>query len=253
VELSWTTFSLQVVNFLVLVWLLKRFLYKPVLEAIAQRRAAIDKSMSDAQSKEVTAHALVEQYQNRLADWENEKAKLRTGVVEEIAAQRAQMMAGLESALKQEREKARVLEERRLTELRNQAETAAVAKGVQFTARLLARAAGPDLDSRLVSLALEDLPRLAHEQIQALRSAVSQQSGLQIKVTSAFPLSLPQRSVITEKVKELAQANVAVAFNEDAGLLAGLRISIGPWVLRANIEDELEYFAAAINHEARKL
>ena len=41
---------LEVVNFLVLVWMLKRFLYKPVLEAIAQRKAAIDKTLSDAAS-----------------------------------------------------------------------------------------------------------------------------------------------------------------------------------------------------------
>ena len=36
-ELNWTTFALEAVNFMVLVWILKRFLYKPVLAAIAQR------------------------------------------------------------------------------------------------------------------------------------------------------------------------------------------------------------------------
>ena len=250
-ELSWPTFFLEVINFLVLVWLLKRFLYKPVLEAIAQRKAAIDKTLSDAKDKEVGAQALVQQYQNRLADWENEKAKLRAGVVEEISAQRAQMLTALENSLKQEREKARVLEDRRLNELQNKAEEAGIARGVQFTARLLARAAGPELEARLVTLAVEDLPLLSNEQIKALRS-VSQQAGLQVKVTSAFPLSAPQRSVIVQKLKEVTQDSVSVEFHEDSGLLAGLRISVGPWVLRANLEDELGFFADAISHESRK-
>jgi F-type H+-transporting ATPase subunit b len=251
VELSWPTFVLEIINFLVLVWLLKRFLYKPVLAAIAQRKAAIDQTLTAAKGKEAGAQALVQQYQNRLADWENEKARLRAAVVEEIGAQRGQMLAALENSLAQEREKARVLEERRVNELRNQAEAAAVARGVQFTARLLARAAGPELEARLVSLALEDLPQLSEQQLQALRS-VPQQAGFAVKVISAFPLSSPQRSAIAQKLREMSQANAAVEFSEDGGLLAGLRISVGPWVLSANLEDELDFFANAVGHELGK-
>ena len=35
-------------------------------------------------------------------------------------------------------------------------------------------------------------------------------------------------------------------------MLAGLRISVGPWVLRANVEDELEFFAQVVSHGSRK-
>ncbi len=250
-ELNWLTFFLEIINFLVLVWILKRFLYKPVLEAISQRKAVIDRTLADAKAKEASAQALVQQYQNRLADWENEKAKLRAAVAEEISAQRAQMMAALENSLKQEREKTRVLEERRLNELQNKSEEAAIARGVRFTARLLARAASAELEARLVNLTLEDLPRLPDEQRQSLRSVCSQ-PGVQVKISSAFPLSAPQRSVIVEKLKEVTRDNTAVEFNEDGRLLAGLRISIGPWVLRSNLEDELEFFAGAILYESRK-
>ena len=250
-ELSWPTFFLEIINFLVLVWILKRFLYKPVLEAIAHRKAVIDKTLTDANAKEAGAQALVEQYQNRLADWENEKEKLRAGVAEEITAQRVKMMAALENSLKQEREKARVLEERRLNELKNQAEEEGMARGVQFTGRLLACAVCPELEARLVNLTLEDLPRLPEEQIKALRS-VGQQAGVQVKVTSAFPLSAAQRSAIGGRLKEVTEDSVAVEFTEDSRLLAGLRISVGPWVLRANVEDELEFFAQAVGHGSRK-
>ncbi len=250
-ELNWPTFFLQIINFLVLVWILKRFLYRPVLEAIAQRKAVIDKTLADAKAKETGAQALVQQYQNRLADWENEKVKLRAAVAEEISAQRAQMMLALESSLKQEREKARVLEERRLNELQNKSEQAGIARGVQFTARLLARAASPELEARLVSLVLEDLSLLPAEQLQAVRAAC-RQTGIQVKITSAFPLSGPQRSAIFEKLKELTQNNITAEFNEESRLLAGLRMSIGPWVLRANLEDELAFFAGTILHETGK-
>ncbi len=250
-ELNWPTFFLEIINFLVLVWILKRFLYKPVLEAISQRKAVIDKTLADASAKEASAQALVQQYQNRLRDWENEKEKLRAAVAEETSMRRTQMMAALETSLKQERERARVLEERRLNELQNKSEEAGIMHGVEFTARLLTRAASSELEARLVNLVLEDLPKLPAQQLQDLRSA-SQKPGLEVKVTSAFPLSAAQRAVIVERLRDLTQYNIAVEFNEDSQVLAGLRISIGPWVLRANIGDELEFFAGAMLHESRK-
>ena len=249
-ELNWPTFFLEIVNFLVLVWILKHFLYQPVLEVIGQRKAVIDKTLSDATARQADAQALERQYQHRLADWESEKEKLHAEVAEEISAQRAQMMVQLENALKQEQEKARVLEERRQNDLRNRAEDAGIVKGVQFTGRLLSRAASPEVESRLVSLVLEDLPLLPADQLQGLRS-VCRQPGLRVKVASAFPLAAAQRSAIEEKIKEVTQDRIAVEFNEDSRLLAGLRISIGPWVLRANLEDELEFFSGAMLHGSR--
>ena len=160
------------------------------------------------------------------------------------------MMAALENSLKQEREKARVLEERRLNELKNQAEEEGIARGVEFTGRLLACAAGPELEARLVNLTLEDLPRLPEEQIEALRS-VGRQAGVLSKSPAHFRFP-PQRSAIGRRLKEVTEDSVAVEFSEDSRLLAGLRISVGPWVLRANIEDELEFFAQAVGHGSRK-
>ena len=124
--LSWPTFILEIVNFLVLVWILKRFLYRPILQAIEERKARIEKNLADAKARQVEAEALEQQFQKRLADWENEKQKLRAEVTEEIVARRTQLLAALDDSLKQERDKARVLEDRRLTELRNNAEAAGI-------------------------------------------------------------------------------------------------------------------------------
>ena len=50
-EIDWFTVIAQVINFLILVWLLKRFLYKPVLNAIAEREKKIAAQLSDAEAK----------------------------------------------------------------------------------------------------------------------------------------------------------------------------------------------------------
>jgi len=248
VELSWPTFLLEIVNFLVLVWILKRFLYKPVLQAIAQRKTLIEKSLADAKARQSEAEVLEKQYHSRLADWDNERDKLRAGVVEELAARRTELLAALDSSLKQERDKARVLEERRLNELRSNAEAAGVAAGVQFIARLLDRIAGPDLEAKLIAMALEDLQSLPADQIENLRSAC-RHASLQVKVSSAFAISAAQRDAIEQGVKKITQDNVTVQFTEENRWRAGVRISIGPWMLHANLADELEFFAHGIAHD----
>jgi len=249
VELSWPTFILEIVNFLVLVWILKRFLYKPILQAIGQRKALIEKNLADAEARQGEAEALKQQFQKRLTDWENEKEKLRTEVLEDLAARRTHLLAALDESLKQERDKSRVLEERHLDELRSNAEAAGIAAGVQFTARVLDRAAGPELEATLIALALEDLESLPSEQIENLRSAC-RHAGQQIQVSSAFAISAAQRDAIERGLKKMTENNVTVQFGEESRLRAGLRISIGPWVLRANLADELEIFAHGITHDS---
>lgn len=244
--LSWPTFILEIVNFLVLVWILKRFLYRPILQAIEERKARIEKNLADAKARQMEAEALEQQFQKRLADWENEKQKLRAEVTEEIAARRAELLVALDDSLKQEREKARVLEERRLSELRNNAEAAGISAGLQFTARLLERAASPELEAKLIDLALEDMRTLSSDQIARLRLAC-RDARPQVKVTSAYAVCAAQRQAVEQELRTLTDGAV-VQFGEDSRLRAGLRISIGPWVLRANLADELEFFAYQVNH-----
>ncbi|HWB85246.1 MAG TPA: F0F1 ATP synthase subunit delta [Bryobacteraceae bacterium] len=250
-QLNWSTFLLEVVNFLILVWILKRFLYKPVLDAVARRKAAIDKTLSDAEVKHKQAEALELQYQNRLADWGREKEGLRSALTEELRVQRERLMAELQKSLEQERDKEHVLAKRRLTEMEDHAAEQGTAKGVQFTARLLERIAGPELESRLLGLALEDLSRLPAVELKALQEAcrVTQR---RIKVASAFPLSEDQRSQIVQALQKVTHENVAATFEEDFSLMAGLRISAGPWMVRANLSDELQFFAEMVKHDARQ-
>lgn len=250
-QLNWSTFLLEVVNFLVLVWILKRFLYKPVLAAIARRKAAIDKTLSDAEAKREQAQALELQYQNRLADWEREKEGLRTALTEELRVQRERLTADLQKALEQEREKERVLAERRLAELKDRAAEQGVAMGMQFTARLLDRIASPELEARLVTLVLEDLPRLPPIQLKALQEACRDPQR-PVKVASAFPLVETQRSQLVQALRETTHENVAAAFEQDSSLVAGLRINAGPWIVRGNLLDELQFFAEMVKHDVRQ-
>ncbi|MBL8529165.1 MAG: F0F1 ATP synthase subunit delta [Burkholderiales bacterium] len=243
-EFDWTTFALEIINFLVLVWILQRLLYKPVTSAIAERQAGIEKTLTDAQAVRTQAEALKRQYESRMADWEHEKAQARVQLLQEIDAERTRSMTSLHASVEQEREKLRALEQRRAAEMRRRLEENALAEGGRFVARLLARLASPELEERIRELLLEDLPRLADRELQSLRTAC-QGGEAKMNITSGYPLGEGQRASLTQALSRVMGQPLTCEFGHDPELMAGFRIGIGPWVLRSNLRDELKFFAEA--------
>jgi F-type H+-transporting ATPase subunit b len=241
VELDWTTFLLELTNFLVLIWILNRFLYKPVMTVIAQRKAAIQKTQADAEKLRSDAETLRVQYENRLAEWEQERDKARAQLREDISAERNRLLDSLRAELDQEREKAAAVEQRRRKDFAQQAEAVAVAQGGAFASRLLSRLGEAELERKIIEMVVQDLPRLPRERIQTIRSTPAT-SGLVMKIMSAYPLAMTQQKILTEACHTLMGCEVPCEFLEDRNLIAGLRISFGSWVLGANVQDELSFF-----------
>jgi F-type H+-transporting ATPase subunit b len=247
VQLDWTTFILELINFVVLIWVLKRFLYRPVMNAIAQRKTAIQRTMSEAETTRSAAQALQSQYENRLAEWEQEREKARAQLRDDISAERNRLLESLRAELNQEREKAAVVEQRRLKDFAQQTEATAIAQGGAFVSRLLSRLGGPELERKIIDMVRQDLPNLPDDQMQAIQAA-SATIELPMKITSAYPLDTAQRDVICHACRTLAGRDVVCEFLEDRTLIAGLRISFGSWVLRANVQDEMSFFGESSRH-----
>jgi F-type H+-transporting ATPase subunit b len=240
-EFDWTTFLLEIGNFLILIWVLQRFLYRPVQDAIRRRQEAIDQALSRARDAQVEGERLKDHYEHRLAEWEREKEEAGALLAKEIDVERARKMETLRTELTQEQERSRVLEDRRAEELRRRIEEEAGSRAAQFGARLLGRLASPDLEARIIDVFIEDLCGLSNGKREALKAAC-RENGARVAVNSAFPVRTEQRSILTTTLCELADATVPCDFAEDRTLLAGLHVLIGPWVLRANLRDELSFF-----------
>jgi F-type H+-transporting ATPase subunit b len=244
VELSWSTFLLEILNFLVLVWILKAFLYRPVQEVIARRRAEVERTLHDATAAREQATALQQQYEGRLGDWERERARAREALDREIAETRARRLKELHEALAAEREKARVLEERHARDLARQSEEAALGLAARFAARLLERVAGPEVEGRLIDVFLEDLAALPPERVRELRAALADGAG-EPTVITAHALPAEQRARLEAALAKLTGAPTAVRWREDPALVAGVRVVAGAWALHADLRDELKAFADA--------
>ena len=246
-EFDWTTFTLEIINFLILVWILKRFLYRPILDVIGKRRDGIEKALADAKRIETEATGIKQQHERHLAEWEEQKEAAQANLLEELASERERRMAALDSEVAEERQRRSVLDERHQHDFEHAAEEKAIAQGAAFSARLLGRVATPELEGRLYTLLLEDLRNMRAEDLRAVAEAAAT-PGLQLKVQSAFKLDESKRAELARVLAEATGRTLPVEYRENPELVAGFQVNVGPWILHANLRDELKFFSGVLRH-----
>ena len=241
-EFDWLTFGFEIVNFLVLVWLLHRLLYRPVLAMIQRRRDEIAAAARAAEARQAEAEQRKAEYDRRLEDWAGERAGARRELDEELERERQRRLQALEAELADRRRREETLASRQAGQAREAAERAALALAGRFAARLLGAAAGPDVQARLVRLLVAELGALPDARRTALREALGSATA-PLQVTSAYPLDDAQRAELAEALAALTGGSApAMTYAEDSAVLAGVRLRIGAWQLGANLQDELQAF-----------
>ncbi|WP_163339470.1 F0F1 ATP synthase subunit delta [Desulfopila sp. IMCC35008] len=246
-ELNWTTFVLEIVNFLVLVWLLKRFFYQPVKDIIKQRQQGIEEQLQMAGNMQQEAEVLREKYENRLIDWEDERRSARTQLQHEIEQERLQLMDGLQQELDAERIKNKVLMARQAEEQQRQSEDRALEIGARFSAKLLSSVASREMQKRLVEFLMVELQQLPVDREEALLAMTENGRDIIVKVLSAYPLDEQEQQTLQNYLDSLLAYSLMYEYATDRTLLAGLRITVGPWVIHANLYDELKTFASIVH------
>lgn len=240
-EINWTTFALEILNFLVLVWILKRFLYKPVLDIIAQRRGAVEKILREAEDAKREAEALQKSLAGRQAKSEQERQQARDELRQEIEKLRAQQLVALRSELDAEREKSRAIEQGRQSAITRDAEASALTLAARFATRLLEQVSSPELEMRLLEIITRNLSQLSEADIARLRSGWTNEPEGAL-VTSAYPIPASQSERLEQVLTTLVGARIPVRYEQIPDLLSGVRINIGTWALGANLGDELAGF-----------
>jgi len=193
------------------------------------------------------AQLLKDEYANRLEAWERERVAAKARLDEEISAARAARLAALEGEITQERKRREALETRARSDRQQTLERQAVTIAARFAARLLERLAGPELEAKLVDLALSELVTHPPDKLEALRAAL-REPGVRVKVVTAYPLGETRRSAFAQAFSQLAGRPVGPLFAEDPVLRAGTCVMAGSWVLMANLRDELSFFSEMFDH-----
>lgn len=243
----WTV-ALQAVNFAILVWLLQRFLYKPVLRLIDARRAGIEKQFQDARDAQAKAGALQAKAEEDRAAFATQRLALLKAAeaeAEEAAKARraraeqdaAALLDATRKALAKEREQA--LDAARETAL-DLAVRMARRLIDQLPANLRAEAWLDRIEQHLASMPKADFDRLVRDSA----------NGGAITVVTASPLPPETAALWRRRLGEKFGNAATIAFQSDQSLIAGAELHLPNAVLRLSWQSALASLRSEITSDA---
>jgi ATP synthase F0 subunit b len=241
---SWWTFALQAVNFLILIWLLRRFLFKPVTAIVARRKEEIARGMTEAAAEKQKALDLQRDLQAQRAGIETE----RRNAIEEQRAQLATESKKLIDEARVEAEKIRQQAAARLTEERAAAAqelfSQTIDLAVNLAERLLRELTFPSIEHVFMTRVLDYLDCLPASERAALVSHLDESP---LVVTTAHPLDATEEAQWREQLVKQVGGAAGIEFKTDPALIAGAEIALPNAILRFNWRDALTVAAKAIN------
>ncbi|MGI5819657.1 MAG: F0F1 ATP synthase subunit delta [Armatimonadota bacterium] len=251
-QIDWVTIIAQIVNFLILVWLLKRFLYGPIVQAMQQRQERIADEMVEAREREAEAHQEARRHRGERQRLERRREELMDEARRDADQRRQQLIA-------EAREEVRGIERRWHENLRDERDAfirqlrERMGREVCSVARqALADLANRELQAQVVDVFTERLGDLDEERMSELRAAVAD-SNRGPSLTTAFELSDRQHARLISAIREVLGEDVEITFREAGELLCGVELNVGgvkvAWSLASYLTALEESVIEAIERE----
>jgi F-type H+-transporting ATPase subunit b len=238
VLIDWFTVVAQVVNFLILVWLLKRFLYKPILDAIDAREKRIAGELADADAKKAAAEKQRDEFQRKSRAFDEQRAALMIKATEEAKAERQRL-------LDEARKAADTLTAKRMEALRSDGQNLnrAISRAAQHEVFAIARKALTDLatvslEERLGEVFTRRLREIDPAAKAVLAKALMSMSDAAL-VRSTFELPAEQRAAIQNALNESFAAEIQVRFETSPELVSGIELTANGQKVAWSIADYL--------------
>jgi F-type H+-transporting ATPase subunit b len=237
--IDWFTVGAQALNFLILVWLMQRYLYKPIRRAIDEREKLIATELANADAKKAEAQKEHEEFDHKNAEFDQQRAALLNKATNDAQAERQRL-------LDEARRAAAALSAKRQETLRNEEHDLhqAITKRTQQEVFAIVRKALTDLataslEERLGEVFTRRLREMDGKAKEGLGGALKTASGPGL-VRSTFDMPAEQRAAIQNALNETFSAEVRVRFETAPELIAGIELSTDGQKVGWNIADYLE-------------
>jgi len=234
-QIDWWTLALQTINLLVLVWLLGRFLFRPIARIVEERQAKVDQALDDARSMREEAEASKREADDRIAQVLAERDSKLEEAGEEAARQKARLV-----------DDARHEADKMLDEAREEidrmraAETAENAKraselAVDIASRLLERIS----DEVRISGFLKGLESAISALPAEVRNEIGK-NGEPVGLRVAPALSEEENREVRKSITDGLGREVEIAVTVDPDLIAGIEIDTPHAIVRNSLRADLD-------------
>lgn len=252
--IDWFTVIAQIINFLVLVWLLKRFLYRPILNAIDAREARIAKTLSDAADKEKQAQQARDLFLNKNNQLEQQSEKLlqkATTAANEKAQQLLEKARQVAADLRVQQQAAFDKQQQSLSvELMQKTQQEVFA----ITRQALKDLAESTLEEQILKVFLKRLCKLDKETKSAFSSAIAaNHKPARVRTTFALQPNLQKR--LNDALNKSFATEIKINFETTPDIISGIELNINgqklAWSIIQYIDSLEEHFQQIVEQSAQ--
>ena len=222
--IDWFTVGAQGINFIILIWLLKHFLYQPILGAIDAREKHIAAELADANAKRAEAQKERDEFQNKNKVFDEQRAALLAKSTANAGAERERL---IDEAHKQadalRNEQAAALRSN-LANLGKEITRQASEEVFAISRRALSDLATVSLEERMSEVFTRRVHQMEGKDKETLSAAIKG-SHEPVVVRSAFDMPAVERAAIQNALNETFAADVRIRYETDAGTLCGIELS----------------------------
>jgi F-type H+-transporting ATPase subunit b len=219
--IDWFTVGAQIVNFLVLIWLLKHFLYKPVLGAIDAREQHISQREQEAADAKAAAELERSEFAFNNTRFEQQHAALLEQARTEAQTARRQLLESARQEASDLRSQWQEALRKEQQSLRQSITTRTSHEVFAIARKTLAELADAELESRIVAVFIQRLQAMDKAEKRQLQPL--QADGL-VVIRSAFAFPEKEQVTLTQAVRNMLQTEPNIRIETDGDLLSGIEL-----------------------------
>jgi F-type H+-transporting ATPase subunit b len=252
-HIDWFVFFSQIVNLLILMFLLKKFLFRRIIGAMDAREAKIGAVFMEAEKARQEAQAAAEKHAQKLQE-------LEAGYEQMLNKSRQDAQIHHERLLEKAREEVDFLKARWMEALRSERtnflqELRRLA-GQQVYAvsrRVVKDLAGLDLEERIVEVLMERMEALDEQERKGFQGPT--EDGGSVVISCAFEIPPAAQTRLNDSLHRLFPSVVEIAYEKSDDVLSGCELRSNghkiAWSVKDYLESLEEKFYSALYEEAR--
>lgn len=229
-QINWFTVTAQIVNFLVLVWLMKRYLYKPILEAIDIREKKIAAELADAKSKVAEADKEKDEFQKKNDAFDQHKKKLMDQTTADAEAERQKLLDEAKkeaAAVKQKLETAsKDLQENLIEEISKKTQQ----EVISITKKALSELASTNLEEQSIDVFIRNIKAITDKDRKKFVDAFHSVSA-PVSIKSAFDLAGKDQKSIQSAIAGILGKDITCEFKTEPKLISGIELATNGYKL----------------------
>ncbi|MEB3181895.1 MAG: F0F1 ATP synthase subunit delta [Nostocaceae cyanobacterium] len=239
--IDWFTVFAQFVNFIIIVFLLQRFLYKPITQAMDERQKRMYARWEEAEQARQSAEKQAEIYQQKQQELEKQRNTLITKMEEKVNEYRQELIHQARQEVEEMQAKWRTAIEQEQDGFLENLQIHMQNQIFMITQRILQDLANSDLEQQVINQFINRMRSLDEEEINNWSKLLDDKFAQDIVINSNFDLSSDSRHKIINILREkqiIKKHNVQFATDND--LICGIELKIGGNQITWSVDNYLQ-------------